>query len=165
MKEQMILAVSGIKNSGKTTLLEKLIPVLCRHGFRCAVIKHDGHGFAPEREGTDTHRLLSAGAYGTAVFDGEKYQAVKYESVSEAELIRLFPEADFLFLEGFKHSAWPKIEIVRKENSRESVCDAETLIALVTDSEVSIPGVRTFAMEDAEAIAEYLIRCREDDHA
>ena len=42
-------------------LLEKLIPVLNRRGFQCAVIKHDGHGFAPEREGTDTHRLLSAG--------------------------------------------------------------------------------------------------------
>lgn len=165
MKEQMIVAVSGIRNSGKTTLLEKLIAVLTSHGFQCAVIKHDGHRFAPEREGTDTHRLLSAGAFGTAVFDGEKYQAVKYEAVSEADLIRLFPEADFLFLEGFKQSEWPKIEIIRKDNSRESVCDPRTVIALATDSEVRIPGVRTFALEDAEGIAAFLIRRRENHHA
>jgi molybdopterin-guanine dinucleotide biosynthesis protein B len=90
---------------------------------------------------------------------------VKYESVSEAELIRLFPEADFLFLEGFKHSMRPKIEVIRKENSRQSVCDPRTVIALAADSDVRIPGVRTFSMDDAEGIADFLIRRRENEHA
>ena len=63
---QKLVAVSGVKNSGKTAFLEKLIPALGELGLRAAVIKHDGHSFLPDREGTDTFRLLSAGAAGAA---------------------------------------------------------------------------------------------------
>ena len=153
MKKQRIIAVSGVKNSGKTTLLEKLIPELNRRGVKCAVIKHDGHSFAPDREGTDTCRMLSAGAIGAAVFDGEKFQAVKFAAVTEKDLITLFPEADLILLEGFKHSDYPKIEIVREENGDEAVCDPATLLALATDSSLRLPGVPAFGLEDVEAIA------------
>ena len=127
---QTLIAVSGVKNSGKTTLLEQLIPRLRARGLRCAVIKHDGHRFDPDREGTDTYRLLRAGAMGAAVFDGEKFQAVKYAAVTEADLAALYPEADVIFLEGFKNSTYPKIEVWRKENSPAPVCSPGTLLAL-----------------------------------
>ena len=118
-----------------------------------AVIKHDGHSFLPDREGTDTFRLLEAGAMGTAVFDGEIFQAVKYARVSETELSALFPEADLILLEGFKHSPWPKIEILRGAVSREPVCDPAALLALVTDTEVRLPGVPAFGLADAAGVA------------
>ena len=128
--KQTIIAVSGVKNSGKTTLLESLIPRLAARGLRCAVVKHDGHRFEPDRAGTDTRRLLDAGAMGAAVFDGEKWQAVKYERVDEAALIALYPEADVVLLEGFKSSDYPKIEVWRETNSPAPVCDPCTLLAL-----------------------------------
>ncbi len=65
---QKIIAVCGVKNSGKTTLLEKLVKELSKRGVKTAVIKHDGHDFACDIEGTDSYRLFEAGAYGTAVF-------------------------------------------------------------------------------------------------
>ncbi|MBO4677072.1 MAG: molybdopterin-guanine dinucleotide biosynthesis protein B [Oscillospiraceae bacterium] len=151
-----LIAVSGVKNSGKTTFLAALIPELKALGLRVAVIKHDGHSFLPDREGTDTFRLLEAGAMGTAVFDGEKFQAVKYARVSETELSALFPEADLILLEGFKHSSWLKIEILRGSVSREPVCDPATLLALVTDTEVRLPGVPAFALSDAAGVARLL---------
>ena len=154
MKKQKIVAVSGVKNSGKTTLLEKLIPELNRRGMKCAVIKHDGHSFEPDREGTDTWRMLTAGAAGAAVFDGEKYQLVKYAEISEPGLIDLFPEADLILLEGFKHSPWPKIEVVRKANSDSLNCDPATLLALMTDTTLRPAGVPTFGLEDVKALAE-----------
>ena len=156
MKKQKIVAVSGVKNSGKTTLLEKLIPALAARGVKCAVIKHDGHRFAPDREGTDSFRMLAAGAMGTAVFDGEKFQAVKFAAVTEKDLIALYPEADLILLEGFKSSPWPKIEILRGDISAESVCDPDTLLALVTDTPLRPPGIRTFGLEDVEALADLL---------
>ena len=148
-----LVAVSGVKNSGKTTFLAALIPELKALGLHVAVIKHDGHSFLPDREGTDTFRLLEAGAMGTAVFDGEKFQAVKYARVSENELSALFPEADLILLEGFKHSPWPKIEILRGSVSREPVCDPAALLALVTDTEVRLPGVPAFGLADAAGVA------------
>ena len=153
---QKLVAVSGVKDSGKTTFLEKLIPALGNLGVKTAVIKHDGHSFLPDREGTDTFRLLVAGALGTAVFDGEKFQAVKYAPASEKELLALFPEADLILLEGFKHSPYPKIEILRKAVSRKPVCDPSTLLALVTDTDVRLPGIPVFGPGDAAGVARLL---------
>ena len=163
--KQKILAVSGVKNSGKTTLLEKLIPALNARGLRTAVIKHDGHGFAADREGTDTCRLLAAGAMGAAIFDGEKFQAVKFAAVTESDLIALYPEADLILLEGFKWTDYPKIELVRRGNSEVPVCEAETLIALVTDTDARVPGVPTFDYEDVDALADHIAAWRKAGEA
>ena len=152
---QKIIAVCGAKNAGKTTLLERLLPALRRRNVNAAVIKHDGHRFSPDREGTDTRRMLDAGAIGAAVFDGEKFQAVKYAHVTEQELIGLFPEADVILLEGFKASDWPKIEIVRGEGGCVSP-DPGTLTALVTDTPLRIPGVPVFGIAEIEALADFL---------
>ena len=78
-----IVAVSGVKNTGKTRLIEGLLPELTARGLCPAVIKHDGHRFEPDRPGTDSFRYLSAGAVGAAVFDGEKYQLVRKTTVDE----------------------------------------------------------------------------------
>ena len=67
LKRPAVLAVSGVHNSGKTTLLEKLLPVLCSRGLKVGVIKHDGHDFTPDVPGTDSYRLREAGAEGVAV--------------------------------------------------------------------------------------------------
>lgn len=150
-------AVSGVKNSGKTTFLEKLIPELDRRGYRVAVVKHDGHDFAADTEGTDTFRLREAGAYGTCIFSGNKWMAVKEEKNMDPErLAFLFPEADIILLEGMKESSYPKFEIVRKVNSRESVCEAETLLGLVTDTDLKISGIPSIEMGDIGKCADIL---------
>ena len=151
-----VIAVSGVKNSGKTTLIEKLIPALNARGVKTVVLKHDGHSFAADREGTDTCRFLAAGAMGAAIFDGEKYQAVKFASVSEKDLIALYPEAELILLEGFKWTDYPKLELVRRGVSESPVCDPKTLLALVTDTNCTVPGVPVFGFEDVDALADLL---------
>ena len=149
--------MSGVKNSGKTTVLEGLVAELTARGLRVAVIKHDGHGFQPDRPGTDTFRHLAAGAAGAAVFDGEKFQAVKYAAVTERDLIALFPEADLILLEGFKGSDWPKVEVVRAGNSAAPVCDPRGLLALVTDLPLALPGVPVLGPEDTAGLADLIL--------
>ena len=65
LKRPAVLAVSGVHNSGKTTLLEKLLPVLRSRRLKVGVIKHDGHDFTPDVPGTDSYRLREAGADAT----------------------------------------------------------------------------------------------------
>lgn len=150
------MAISGIKNSGKTTLITALLPRLAGYGLRVAVIKHDGHSFVPEIPHTDTAKHLEAGAIGTAVVDREKCKVVRYGSFTEENLIPLFPDADLILLEGFKHSSWPKVEVVRAGNSAEPVCDVDTLLALVTDLPLAIPGIPTLPQDDSAALAALL---------
>ncbi len=154
-----LFAVSGVKNSGKTTFSGKLIAELKARGYQVAAIKHDGHEFEPDVEGTDSWKLRKAGAYGTAIFSKGQWMVCKQEAkVDEQWLAKLFPEADFILLEGFKYSRYPKFEIVRRGNSCESVCDAETLLALVTDTEIEVAGVPVIGLEDWKKAADILER-------
>lgn len=133
-RNQLILAVSGVKNSGKTTLIASLLPKLKQKGLKTAVIKHDGHEFEADVPETDTWKFGQAGACGTLVFSRTKYMMVKYQLMPEMdELIACFPEADVILLEGFKYSEYPKIEVIRRENSSKSVCDPKFLLGIVTD--------------------------------
>ena len=139
MKEQTVIAISGVKNSGKTTLIQRILPKLESEGLNVAVIKHDGHSFQADPVDTDTGKYIEAGAYGTAIFDGEKYKIIKCSTIDEQDLIQLFPEADVILLEGLKYSTWPKIEIIRAGNSAQPVCSSDTLLALVTD----VPNIQS----------------------
>lgn len=158
-KQQAIIAVSGVKNSGKTTLIEKLLPYLQVHGLQTAVIKHDGHTFQPDPTNTDTGRFMQAGAYGTAIYDGEKYKVIKRVEIQETDLMQQFPEADLILLEGFKQSRWPKLEVVRAANSQDFVCPVDTLLALVTDLPLdNVTTIPKVALDDIDAIAELIVQ-------
>lgn len=157
VKRPVVVAVSGVKNSGKTTFLEHLTEELKNRGYRVAIIKHDGHEFHPDVEGTDTWKLRKAGAYGTAIFSEGRWMIVKEEpGMDEKRLAKMFPEADYIFLEGFKFSNYPKFEIVRKGNSKESVCDPATLLGLVTDTKLKIPGIPVLGLHEWKMAAEIL---------
>ncbi len=119
LKRPAVLAVSGVHNSGKTTLLEKLLPVLRSRGLKVGVIKHDGHDFTPDVPGTDSCRLREAGAQGVAVFSAQRYLLTEEFRLTEQDLLALFERHgyDLVLLEGFKDSGWPKIEVVRSEIS------------------------------------------------
>lgn len=171
-KEPFILAVSGVKNSGKTTLITGLLPILTKQGLRVAVIKHDGHDFEADVPGTDSYRHMSAGAYGTAVFSGSKYMIVKKQpDVQAEELMQAFPEADIILLEGFKYSQFPKLEVIRKANlsdtqksiyAGKSVCAGHHLRGIVSDlKKEEIQGITEeicyFDLQDTAAIAEYIL--------
>ena len=165
VERKRIVAISGVKNSGKTTLICRLLEIFTEKGLRVAVLKHDGHDFEPDVPGTDTYRQLQAGAYGTVVFSKGKYMLVKQQpQITEKELLEFFPEADLILLEGFKYSNYPKIEIVRKGNSAESVCNPKRLMAIATnlDAEereaLSIPeDVPLFELDNAKSIAEFIL--------
>lgn len=157
VRRPYIVAVSGVKNSGKTTFLEKLIGELTMRGHRIAVVKHDGHDFQGDVERTDTYRLRQAGAYGCGIFSASKWMVIKEQSgVSEQRLIEEFPEADIILLEGLKNSTYPKFEVIRKKVSNESICNKESLLGIITDSTVEIAGVPKLGFEEISLCADMI---------
>lgn len=154
MKGPKIIAVSGIKNSGKTTLITRLIPVLGSRGHHIAVIKHDGHDFQCDIEGTDTYRFIESGAYGTAIFSQNRVFVHKVQAgVTEKNLIGLFPDADIIFLEGFKELPYPKIEIVRMGISESPVSNPLGRFLIVSDHPEDIFDEPCADIDDIEKIA------------
>lgn len=153
----IIAAVSGVKNSGKTTLMEKLIAELTGRGLQVAAIKHDGHDFVPDVPGTDSWRYGQAGACGYAIYSPQRYELVRQVRMDERDFFAVFPEADVILLEGFKDSRYPKIEIVRGGNSERPVCDPATLLALCTDLPLTVDGVPTMGLNDVEKMADLIL--------
>jgi molybdopterin-guanine dinucleotide biosynthesis protein MobB len=157
-----VIAVCGLKKSGKTTLLEKLVSELVLRGLRVAVIKHDAHDFVPDAPGTDSFRLKAAGASGTAVYSAERWMVVKdVRGTTPEEMAEHFPEADLILLEGGKSSPYPKIEVARKGSSA-SVCDPATLLALCAEAgsqgDFHVKGVPSFSPDDYEGLASLLMK-------
>lgn len=157
MNRQKIIAISGVKNSGKTTLITKLIQRLKEKGLIIATIKHDGHDFTPDVEGTDSFKHRVAGAYGTAIFSNSKWMVIKEENeIPTMDLVKFFPEANLIILEGFKYSDFPKVEIVRKSISNHPVSKPETVIAYISDLDILNKDIIQFSLDDIDGLSDYL---------
>ena len=153
-----VIAICGIKNSGKTTLIEKLVNSFAEDGKKVAVIKHDGHDFDCDIPGTDSYRMTAAGAYGTAVYSANRMFVHRIGTgEKERELLELFPEADIIFLEGLKDSIYPKIEVIRSERSKKSVSNPEGRFLIATDLDVDRFGERAVDLNDIDAIKEVIL--------
>lgn len=114
LTDPRLICVCGAMGSGKTALLEMLVPEMTARGYRVAVIKHDGHDFDCDLPGTDSFRFMQAGAYGTAVYSPNRIFLHRTEQdPTLAEVTSCFPGADVIFVEGEKGSRLPKIETVR----------------------------------------------------
>ncbi|MDH5218208.1 MAG: molybdopterin-guanine dinucleotide biosynthesis protein B [Gammaproteobacteria bacterium] len=113
------IAYSG---TGKTTLLEKLIPILRQKGLRIGLIKHAHHDFDIDTPGKDSFRLRKAGAMQTLVASGQRWALIHEETQekTDPELDDLLQalnqdELDLILVEGFKHVPFPRIELHRPE--------------------------------------------------
>ena len=132
-----VFCVCGIKNSGKTRMLLALLKAAQSKGYKCAVVKHDGHDAFSDAPGADTFLFSEAGALGTAVFSEKRFMLCAPETVSAQELVGELaarcPCLDFVIIEGLKDSALPKIEVLRRGVSERPSCNKENLICLASD--------------------------------
>ena len=154
-----IVSIVGKSNSGKTTLLEKLIPILKRKGYRVATIKHDIHGFEMDREGKDTYRHFHCGADAILISSPRKIALIKrveQEAPLDELAERFYPDMDLILTEGFKSLDKPKIEVFRSEAHEKPLCTAaDNRVALASDVPVDADCPR-FDINDAEAISDFI---------
>ena len=106
-----IIQVSGLSNTGKTTFIKQLIPVLRTKG-RVGVIKHLGdHEYLLEK-GKDTTGFFDAGAEISAGIDGDKsVVAIRNNSLDAILALLSVQGMDFVVIEGFKDRSFKKVVI------------------------------------------------------
>lgn len=154
-----IVSVVGTSDSGKTTLLERLIPELRARGYRVAVVKHDVHGFEMDREGKDSWRLKRAGAKAVIVSSPTRIaliEDVDRDHTLEELRDRLRPNVDLILSEGYKRGRYPKIEVYRKDHRKELLCtDEDNLIAVASDVPLQV-GVPCLDLNDPKALADLI---------
>ena len=159
VKAVAFIARSG---TGKTTLLERVLPELLRRGLRVGALKHDAHRFDIDHPGKDSHRLTAAGAATMLITSAEKIALVKNhsEAPSAEELIHTyFSDMDIVLVEGFSQSSLTKIELHRKDKGDPLICRGERhdpgLVAVASDEPLDL-DVPVLDLNDPRSVADFI---------
>lgn len=160
--EKRILGVTGWKNSGKTTLTERLVASLVAKGYRIATVKHAHHEFDIDHEGRDSFRHRKAGASEVAVVSARRWALIhelsgESEPPLEAVIAKLAP-CDLIIVEGYKREGHPKIE-VRRSGARDSAPLSPhdpSIIAIASDQPIDGETLPVFNLDDVAAIAAFV---------
>ena len=157
----MVPVVSFVGNSGvgKTTFLEKLIPVLKDRGYRIASIKHDVHNFTIDYPGKDSWRLTKAGSDIVVLSAATKLAVLETveEERSLTDLVEMVSDrVDLVITEGYRGAAALKIEVSRKAHSTELTARLDDLLAIVTDHPFDIDAPQ-FGLEDVIPVADFIL--------
>jgi molybdopterin-guanine dinucleotide biosynthesis protein B len=154
-----IISIVGKSDSGKTTLIEKLVPELTRRGYRVATIKHDIHGFEVDREGKDSWRHKQAGAHTVVISSPNKVALIRdVEKDLTLDEIRekFIQDVDLILSEGYKKDVQPKIEVFRKEKHKKLLCaKKDNLVAIVSNQKLRV-AVPCFDLEDMKGLADFI---------
>jgi molybdopterin-guanine dinucleotide biosynthesis protein B len=154
-----IICIVGRSQSGKTTLIEKLIPALKRRGYRIGTIKHSHHIFDFDKSGKDSWRHKDAGAETVIIASPGKIAMVKNDHQGTLDGLQdYFGDLDLVITEGYKKERKPKIEVVRSARHAEALLkDDRHLVAVVTDADLEME-VPVFGMEDIDQLADFIAK-------
>jgi len=161
-----VLGIAAWSGTGKTTLLEKLLPRLGEYGLNVAVIKHAHHSFDVDQPGKDSYKLRSAGAAPVLVASRQRF-ALMQETPGQDEpdlgqlIAMMVPhKPDLVIVEGFK--AWPIPKLVLY---RDGIGDAAILtgqwveaVALSAPPPIDLAAsVAQLDLDDSEAVAQWVV--------
>lgn len=155
-KGTVINVVASCSNVGKTTVIVGLIKELKKRGYSIATIKHDVHGFDIDKEGKDTYKHRIAGAESVCISSKDRFAMIKdvKEEVPLDKIISAVKDYDFIIVEGYKNSNLRKIEVARKKMGTEIITNKDLLIALASDFNPPIEGIKTIDINDYSALAD-----------
>ena len=152
-----VLCIVGRSQSGKTTLIEKLIPVLKNRGYRIGTVKHTHHVFDFDKTGKDSWRHKDAGAETVVIASPGKIAMVKNDHDGTLDgLVNFFDDLDLVIAEGYKKANKPKIEVVRAARHPKPLLKEDSqLVAMVTDVHIH-PKVPVFDLEEINKLADFI---------
>ena len=159
-----VLGFAAFSGTGKTTLLEKLIPQLTARGIRIGMVKHAHHAFDIDTPGKDSYRLRKAGAQQVLIASSQR-QALMTENTTRQEprldalITRLdLDNIDLVLVEGFKHVPFPKIELHRQALGKTLLYPEDPdIIAVASDHLADCGELPSLDINDTAAIAAFII--------
>jgi molybdopterin-guanine dinucleotide biosynthesis adapter protein len=159
-----IIGIAGWKNSGKTTLAERLVAEFTRRGLRVATLKHAHHSFEVDTAGTDSARHRRAGAAQVAIVS-EKRWALMTElgDASEpplADVVAMFAPCDLILVEGYKSEPIRKIEVRRAGSgkaARLAESDPHVIAIAADDVNAHTAQVPVFHLDQITDLADFVL--------
>ena len=149
----LIVQVVGYKNTGKTTLVCKLVERFKADGHTVATIKHDAHDFEIDRPGTDTWKQQQAGADMTAITSPHRTAWLSAAPLSLDELIARMAGADVILIEGFKDAPYPKLVLLKQPEDSRLLGLSGVIAAVCWDEDGELPRhLPVFPLRDTDAI-------------
>lgn len=157
----LILSIVGRSNSGKTTLIVRLVKELKLRGYKVATIKHSHHSFELDTEGKDSWLHTQAGADVVAVVSQTTMGIIRWTTheFPLSQIINTYlQDMDIIIVEGYKTEAIPKVEVFRTEVSAELVCKGDrNLIAVIGDKNPEIDTPFFHIDEKASSLIDFLL--------
>ena len=157
---QKVIGVCGFKNSGKTTLVEKLVRHLTGLGYKISTVKHAHHDFDIDHEGRDSFRHRKAGATEVAVVSQNRFAIMNElrgaEPPSLAEILAKLSPCDLVIVEGYKRDSHDKIEVRNLELAHPDLAgDDPTIVAIAANGNIN-STVPVFDRDDVSALAQFV---------
>ena len=160
-----VLGFAAFSGTGKTTLLRQLIPLLQAESLKIGVIKHSHHDFEIDKPGKDSYELRRSGA--SPVLLVSKYRRAIVEEFHNGDEVQLADQVtalsvtklDLILVEGFRHEAFPKIELHRPALGKPLLQpDDPWIIAVASDRPIPTPpNCPCLDLNAAESIVEFIL--------
>jgi molybdopterin-guanine dinucleotide biosynthesis protein B len=158
-----VYGIVGWKNSGKTTLVERLVTEITIRGFSVSTVKHAHHTFDVDHEGKDSFRHRAAGATEVLLASRNRW-ALMHEIRDGAEpplseLLEKISPVDLVLIEGYKRGNHAKVEAHRTETKQGLLSkDDATITAIASNDVIDGLSVPQFELDDVTAIASYILK-------
>lgn len=155
------IGVIGWKNSGKTTLVSKLVNYFSSLNLKVGVIKHAHHSFDIDHPNTDSYKIRKSGAFKTTIVSNKRLAVIEERAddneIDLKSIIDMNKDCQILILEGFKkNNDIPKIEVFLKKNKKEYLYkNVEKVKLLVTDDDKSHP-LKVLSHDQIPLIAKFI---------
>ncbi len=162
-----IISIIGKSNSGKTTLIEALLPELQRRGYRVATIKHHAHTGKPvDVPGKDSWRYARAGAERVIIIAPNVVVSYEYAPRQHTlrEVAAQLAGFDLVLAEGFKRAGLPAIEVSRAARSTTLVGDPAHLLAVAADHTPAGLTCPLYRLDDIVALVDLIAREVSEQH-
>ena len=155
------IAVIGWKNSGKTTLVSRLVSHLRKKKFKVGVVKHAHHTFDIDHPNTDSYKIREAGSYKTTIVSEKRLAHIEEKISPEIdieELIKLNNGCDILIFEGFKKiKKLSKIEVNLTKNNKELLYKSLDNVKLLVSDDMSEHPIKVLRHDQVNEIIKEIL--------
>lgn len=156
-----VYGVIGWKNSGKTTLVERLVAEIAARGYTVSTVKHTHHGVDVDRPGKDSHRHRQAGAGQVILASSARWALMSElrgapEPALEDLLAHLAP-VDLVIVEGYKRDTHPKIEVWRAETGQPLIAANDPTVRAVASPDAPATSRPVIGLDDVSGIADFIL--------
>ena len=158
----IVVGIVGLKNSGKTRLMQKMINFFSNKKITVGTIKHAHHNFEIDKEGTDSYIHRKSGAREILISSSKRWakieERIDMKELNLNELLNKIERSDIVLVEGFKYENHKKIEVFRstKLNKKPLFQSLNNVVAIVSNEKVKT-NLPIFADDDYQNIGKFIL--------